>query len=225
VVRDLLNAVDERHNEEADAVRQDELRRVRQDMEESLLLLQATENGDLGISEAIISLKNWKDVTSANSLADVAKLHCGIRMDKEIRKDFMTSDPQYIRDNLADYLDYCSNDVSVTHRVYAVTLPAFLTACPHPISFAGILTMGSSFLTVDQNWKSYLEMAETVYREMEERVELKLRKLAEDARTLMDGDCKKWVNDPWLSQLDWTPKVAGKSRGITPITSDEVRFS
>lgn len=85
--------------------------------------------------------------------------------------------------------------------------------------------MGSSFLTVDQNWECYLEKAETVYREMEETVELKLRKLAEDARTLMDGDGKKWSDDPWLSQLDWTPKVAGKSRGITPITSDEVCFS
>ena len=225
VVRDLLNTVDERHSEEADTFRQEELRRLRQDMEESLLLLQANENGDVGISEAIISLKNWKDVTSANSLADVARLHCGIEMDKEIRTDFMTSDPQHIRDNLADYLDYCANDVSVTHRVYTVTLPAFLTACPHPISFAGILTMGSSFLTVDQNWESYLEKAETVYREMEETVELKLRKLAEDARTLMDGDGKKWLDDPWLSQLDWTPKIASKSRGITPITSDEVCFS
>ena len=224
LVKDWLSNVDKRHSEEADAVKQEGLRRLRQDMEDSLLRLQATENGDAEISEAIISLKNWKDVTSANSLADVAKLHCGIEVDKGIRKDFMTSDPQYIRDNLADYLDYCANDISVTHRVYTVTLPAFLTACPHPISFAGILTMGSSFLTVDQNWESYLEKAESVYREMEETVELKLRKLAEDARTLMDGDDKKWIDDPWLSQLDWTPKIARKSRGITPIASDEVCF-
>lgn len=84
--------------------------------------------------------------------------------------------------------------------------------------------MGSSFLTVDQSWEKYLEKAETVYREMEETVELKLRKLAEDARTLMDDDGKKWVDDPWLSQLDWTPKAARESRGIIPITSDEVSF-
>lgn len=50
---------------------------------------------------------------------------------------------------------------------------------------------------------------------------MKLRKLAEDARFLMEGDDKKWVDDPWLSQLDWTPKTAGKSRGISPIISNE----
>lgn len=221
-VKDLLDTVDKRHSEEADAVKREELRRLRQDMEESLLLLQ-TENGDMEVSEADISSKRWEDLTSANSLADVAKLHCGIEVDKEIRNDFMTSDPQHIRDNLTDYLDYCAMDVSVTHSVYAATLPAFLIACPHPISFAGVLTMGSSFLTVDQNWEIYLEKAETVYREMEEAVEMKLRKLAEDARTLMDD--KKWMDDPWLSQLDWTPKIAGRSRGINPVPSNEVCFS
>ena len=227
VVRDLLNTVNKRHSEEADAVKREELRRLRQNMEESLLLLQATEaeNGNVEVSEADISSKRWEDLTSANSLADVARLHCGIEMDKQTRNDFMTSDPQHIRDNLTDYLDYCATDVSVTHGVYAVTLPAFLIACPHPISFAGILTMGSSFLTVDQNWESYLEKAETVYREMEETVEIKLRKLAEDARTLMGSDDKKWVDDPWLSQLDWTPKIAGPSRGVTPTTRNEVCFS
>ena len=224
-VRDLLNTVDKRHSAEADAVKREDLRRLRQEMEESLLL-QATEaeNGAVEISELDISSKRWEDLTSANSLADVAKLHCGIEMDKQIRNDLMTSDPQHIRDNLTDYLDYCATDISVTHSIYAVTLPAFLTACPHPVSFAGILTMGSSFLTVDQNWEKYLERAETVYREMEETVEMKLRKLAEDARTLMNGDDEKWMDDPWLSQLDWTPKAAGKSRGITPIAS-EVRLS
>jgi DNA polymerase gamma 1 len=223
-VKNLLSTVDKRRSEGVDAVKQEELRRLRQDMEDSLLLLQAIET-DGGVSEADISSKRWEDLTSANSLVDVAKLHCGIEMDKKARTDFMTSEPQHIRDNLTDYLNYCANDVCVTHSVYTVTLPAFLTSCPHPISFAGILTMGSSFLTVDQSWESYLEKAETVYREMEETVEVKLRKLAEDARTLMDGDDKKWVDDPWLSQLDWTPKVARKSRGITSIISNEVHFS
>jgi DNA polymerase gamma 1 len=35
--------------------------------------------------------KRWEDLTSINSLAYVAKLHCNIEMDKEIRNDFMTS--------------------------------------------------------------------------------------------------------------------------------------
>jgi len=49
-------------------------------------------------------------------------------------------------------------------------------------------------------------------------VKTKLKLLAEDARQMMDGtgEAEKWRDDVWLSQLDWTPKVASKSRGIYP---------
>ncbi|KAF5386610.1 hypothetical protein D9615_001930 [Tricholomella constricta] len=212
-IMELMAAVGRRQTEELDDAKQEELRRLRQDMEDSLPSLIGDE--DLETAEVEMSSKRWEELTSANSLADVAKLHCGITMDKEIRNDFMKLTPDEIRDNLTDYLGYCANDVDVTHRVYAAALPAFLKGCPHPVSFAGILTMGSSFLTVNEEWESYLERAEAVYREMEEGVKAKLKKLAEDARSLMDGG-ERWKDDVWLSQLDWTPKAAGKSRGIFP---------
>ena len=219
----LMKTVEERHEQEVDTTKQAELRRLLQDMEDSLLLLQtqASAGGDADISDDDIESKRWEDITSANSLADVAKLHCGIEMDKEIRSDLMTAEPGEIRENLTDYLDYCATDVQVTHDVFAVTLPAFLTTCPHPVSFAGILTMGSSFLTVDENWEKYIQNAEAVYSDMEEKVQAKLKKLAEEAKSLMESD--KWKGDPWLSQLDWTPKVAGKSRGV--VAPEEVCIS
>lgn len=212
-VVEMMEAVNVRESEEVDAVKKEELRRLRQEMEEGLPFLQRS--SDPETAEAEMSSKRWEELTSANSLADVAKLHCGINMDKEIRNDFMTSTPKEIRDNLTEYLGYCANDVDVTHRVYAKALPAFLKGCPHPASFAGILTMGSSFLTVNQEWESYLQRAEAVYREMEYGVKAKLKELAEDARMLM-GNNERWKDDVWLSQLDWTPKVAGKTRGIFP---------
>jgi len=210
----LMEAVDRRQSEELDSEKKEDLRRLRQEMEDSLPSL--VEGVDSETAEAEISSKRWEDITSANSLADVARLHCSIVMDKEIRNDFMKLTPAEIRENITDYLVYCANDVYVTHRVYASVLPAFLKACPHPVSFAGILTMGSSFLTVNHEWEQYLQRAESVYREMEEGVKAKLKKLAEEARMLMDssGTGDAWMNDVWLSQLDWTPKVAGKSRGI-----------
>ncbi|KAG6898245.1 hypothetical protein C0992_002259 [Termitomyces sp. T32_za158] len=64
------------------------------------------------------------------------------------------------------------------------------------------------------------DSAEGVYREMEENVKVKLRALAEEAKSLMDDE-EKWKNDVWLSQLDWSPKVAGKSRGVIPQTIEE----
>lgn len=211
----LIQTVDRRQSEEVDASKKEELRRLRQQMEESLPSFHQDDGSGDPALEADISSNRWEDLTSANSLADVAKLHCGITMDKEIRNDFMKLTPQAIRENITDYLGYCATDVHVTHQVYAKTLPAFLQACPHPVSFAGILTMGSAFLTVNEEWEAYLDRAETVYREMEEGVKKKLRVLAEDARKLMDEE-EKWKGDPWLSQLDWTPKVAGKSRGVHP---------
>ena len=119
-----------------------------------------------------------------------------------------------IRENIQDYLNYCSQDVAVTHAVYSQVLPEFLRACPSPVSFAGILTMGSSFLTVNEEWEKYIANAERTYRELEDKVRNRLIDLAHEAKDLMEGD--RWKEDVWLSQLDWTPKVAGKSRGVFP---------
>lgn len=168
--------------------------------------------------EAEMQSKRWEDITSVNSLAEVAMLHCNIEVDKAVRDDFGTRTREEIKQDLHDYLDYCSNDVDVTQCVYAKALPEFLEACPHPVSFAGILTMGSSFLPVNEGWEKYINQAESVYRELEEKVKGKLKTLADEAKELANGsdNSEPWKADPWLSQLDWTPKVAGKSRGFFP---------
>jgi DNA polymerase gamma 1 len=200
--------------------RPEELRKLRVQMEESLPQLRdalpplpsSASSGDnadpLDDSEPT---KRWEDLTSVNSLADVAKLHCNIDMDKEIRNDFMTSIPSAIRDSIHTYLDYCANDVFVTHSVFAKVLPAFLDRCPNPVTFAGVLTMGSSFLTVNESWDAYLRDAERTYKNLELSIKKRLLELAEQAKTL--ADTEQWKDDPWLSQLDWTPKAPRKIRG------------
>ena len=208
VVENLLRDYEQNEATEEDAARRGELRKIRLAMEESLPQLQASEDSD----EA--EAKRWEDLTSANSLADVARLHCDIVMNKDARNDFMTHTPAGIVDNLQDYMQYCATDVRVTHSVYSRVLPTFLEACPSPVSFAGVLVMGSSFLPVNEAWEKYLAEAERVYRELEVKVTNKLVQLAEKARSMMDGE--EWKGDVWLSQLDWTPKVAGPSRGVFP---------
>lgn len=205
VVNGMIRELEQ--EEVSDAAKKEEIRRLRQDMEESLPQLQADET-----DQAEATSKRWEDITSANSLADVAKLHCGIKMDKEIRSDFMTHSREEILEGIQDYLNYCSFDTHVTHSVFRKVLPAFLTACPSPVSFAGILTMGSSFLTVNEEWEKYIESAERNYRELNDKIKLRLVELAYRAKA-MEAD-ESWRDDVWLSQLDWTPKVAGKSRGI-----------
>lgn len=216
-VVELISGVEQLLREEVDETKKEELRRLHTEMERSLMRLQDVDeeiiDADVTNDVDVVS-KRWEDLTSANSLADVAKLHCDITMDKQVRNDFMELTPSEIQENITEYLDYCAEDVNVTHRVYSTVLPLFLQACPHPVSFAGILTMGSSFLPVNQEWQKYIQRAEAVYQDMEAGVQRKLKKLAEDARLLMGGE--KWKENVWLSQLDWTPKVAGKSRGIFP---------
>ncbi|KAI8974832.1 gamma DNA-directed DNA polymerase [Trametes punicea] len=209
-VYELMREAEDRLRDEADPERRADLQRVMREMEESLPSLQAA-NYAVDAEEDITE-KRWEDLTSANSLADVAKLHCDITLEKDTRNDFMTATPEEIREGIHSYLDYCSMDVAVTHAVFAKTLPAFLSACPNPVSFAGVLTMGSSFLTVNEEWERYLASAERTYKELEEKVKTRLIDLAHDAKGLMEGD--KWSGDVWLSQLDWSPKIAGKSRGV-----------
>ncbi|KIY62530.1 hypothetical protein CYLTODRAFT_458906 [Cylindrobasidium torrendii FP15055 ss-10] len=160
--------------------------------------------------------KTWEDLTAMNSLADVAKLYCDIDVSKEIRNDFMVSTPEHILAGLQDYLSYCAKDVWVTHQVYRCVLPGWREACPHPVSFAGVLEMGSGFLTVNESWEKYINTAEGVWLELEKGVKDGLEKLARDVMANWDPeqDEDTYAHDPWLSQLDWSPKVVGASRGV-----------
>ncbi|KAI9263373.1 DNA polymerase family A-domain-containing protein [Phascolomyces articulosus] len=142
------------------------------------------------------------DVSSLNSLKDVAKFHCGTELDKSVRSYFETGTLQDIRDNFQESMQYCAMDVEMTHRIYKVVFPKFRDNCPHPISFAGMLHMGSSFLTVTEKWEQYLERSSRKHEELSDLVDVNLRELAEKARALVN-EPEVWQKDPWLSQLDW----------------------
>ena len=224
---ELVKLVEDRLEIETDGHQRVELQEMQEKLSMQLLRLQDAEstfeeavNADTNFEEdPDVAAKRWEDVTAANSLADVAKLHCDIDLNKEIRNDFMECTPDVILERASDLLDYCAGDVHATHEVYRAVLPTFFSACPHPISFAGILSMGSSFLPVNQEWEGYIQRAERVYRSMQDGVQQKLFNLAMDALALADTEC--WKDDPWLSQLDWTPKVAKESRGVVPSQSLE----
>ena len=206
-VVELIKQLKRQVNAEPDKKAKDELERRVFDMEDSLPSLRAIQEvgGEHEYEgEDAIAQKRWEDLTSANSLADVARLHCGIEVDKSTRDDFMKATPAAILADISSYLSYCANDVVVTHEVLRKTLPAFLDKCPSPVSFGGICSMGSSFLTVDESWERYLSNAEAKYRELEGKVCDALKNLAEQACLLLKNN--KWKDDVWLEQLDWTPK-------------------
>jgi DNA polymerase gamma 1 len=184
----------------------------------------------LGGAAAAAADKNrdsvWQDVSSLSSLAEVARLHCGIEVDKTMRDAFSTVNRSDIVDAFDDVVSYCANDVHVTHEVFQNVFPAFLSACPSPVSFSGMLTMGNPFLPVDKSWNAFVRNAEGVFQRHLREVQESLHQLAEEARMLAyEKDEEKggfvWEHDPWLKQLDWTPK---RPRGpvrqsITPSSS------
>jgi DNA polymerase gamma 1 len=193
--------------------RRDELRkRLIEHAHQDALNAEAEIDVDTETDSGAAAASRWEELSSGNSLADVAFLHCGIELDKEIRNDFMTCSRAHIAAGAQEYLSYCASDVAVTHAVYAQVLPAFRVACPSPVSFAGALAMGSAFLPVSGEWERYIERAESTYQALELKIRTRLVELAVQARDLMDGE--KWRGDPWLEQLDWTPKLAGPSRGV-----------
>jgi DNA polymerase gamma 1 len=145
----------------------------------------------------------WIARSSINSLRDVANFHCNIKLDKSVRDYFGELDRTGIVDRFEELMDYCATDVDTTHKVYRVVLPAFLEVCPHPVSFAAMLRLGSMFLPVDKSWERYIETAESTYLKLSADVQSRLITLAEKALEIKN-DPEKWSEDPWLAQLDWS---------------------
>lgn len=157
--------------------------------------------------------------SSINSLRDVAKFHCNITIDKAQRDSFSELDREGIRGKLEELLDYCAADVAITHRVYKKVFPGFLEVCPHPVSFGALRHLSSVILPVNKSWEAYINNAEATYHRLSDAVEQRLNDLADKALKLKD-DSSKYVNDDWLSQLDWSGQevkmVKGKKKGDAP---------
>jgi len=220
MVYDLLSYLEDELEVETDSGRradlESQLREVGASLPDLLLLPTPTEFEDDGEAD----VKRWEDITSVNSLADVARLYCKVELEKEVRNAFMTESPEHIRSEIEKYINYCAKDVEVTHAVFRAVFPLFREMCPHPVSWAGVMAMGNSLLPVNQEWERYIERAERKYHELENSVKNKLIQLAEEAKGMFEsGD---WEKDVWLSQMDWTPKVAGKSRGFHVPTKKEL---
>lgn len=74
-------------------------------------------------------------------------------------------------------------------------LGPFLTAavfpptprCPHPVTLAGMLEMGVSYLPVNHNWERYLAEAQSTYEELQREMKKSLMDLANDACQLLSG--------------------------------------
>ena len=60
-------------------------------------------------------------------------------------------------------MQYCAEDVFATHEVLQRVLPLFLNRCPHPVTLAGMLEMGSAYLPVNDSWEEFIGMCMYVH--------------------------------------------------------------
>ncbi|XP_072241664.1 DNA polymerase subunit gamma-1 [Leuresthes tenuis] len=145
---------------------------------------------------------DWVNISSINNLADVHALYVGgPPLQKEAREIFVKGSMMDVRNNFQELMQYCALDVQATHQVFTEQLPLFMERCPHPVTFAGMLEMGVSYLPVNQNWGRYLEDSQDVYEELQREMKKSLMTLADDACQLLQDD--KYKEDPWLWDLDW----------------------
>ena len=165
-------------------------------------------------------------------------------------------------------MEYCATDVAVTQKVFKKVWPNFVKEnCRHPVTIAGILELGSTFLPVDQEWDQYIARSEECFRKASEQVRTSLVSLTERVReegcrglswdeadaiasrqraleqgvaehltskgaapfpyfhsassaAQVEGPRAWWEDDPWLSQLDWSPKKPKKAR----VAAEEIDY-
>ncbi|KAM6202157.1 DNA polymerase subunit gamma-1 isoform 2-T2 [Rhynchocyon petersi] len=150
----------------------------------------------------VISFWDWLDIGSVNNLVDVHSLYVGgPPLEKESRELFVKGSIKDIRENFQDLMKYCARDVWATYEVFQQQLPLFLERCPHPVTLAGMLEMGVSYLPVNHNWDRYLMESHSTYEELQREMKKSLMDLANDACQLLAGE--RYKEDPWLWDLEW----------------------
>ncbi|XP_041853123.1 DNA polymerase subunit gamma-1 isoform X2 [Melanotaenia boesemani] len=151
---------------------------------------------------SMIGSWDWVNISSINNLADVHALYVGgPPLEKEAREIFVKGSMMDVRNNFQELMEYCAKDVQATHQVFTEQLPLFMERCPHPVTLAGMLEMGVSYLPVNQNWGRYIEDSQDVYEELQREMKKSLMTLADDACQLLQDD--KYKEDPWLWDLEW----------------------
>lgn len=161
----------------------------------------------------------WLNKGSPNSLASVAKFHCGIDVDKSDREFFETTEPQDIIDNFDMLMDYCAKDVDATFKITAELFPRFRKKIPHPVSFAALRHLGTLVLPTTKKWDSYVLTAEDCYLHNRQQVSEILRERANSLVSFVEAKepLPDVSDDPWLRQLDWTLKEQRFKKNGEPV--------
>lgn len=190
----------------------------------NLVLDEESVDDDNEISNALRE-DPWMKNSSMNKLSDVAEFYCGIKMEKQLRDHFATTDVNEIRDLFQELMTYCADDVLATYHVLHKVYPMFRKVVPHPVSFAALKHINSSFLPTSTDWEDYIHRCEDMYQASRVEVEDKIHTICEETVKLKEGadDIQPpWAGNPWLSQLDWTIKPVKLTKAGIPYKNQKL---
>lgn len=155
-------------------------------------------------SNNVIENEAWQQQSSLNSLNEVYKLYCKSELSKSDRDIFVKGSLKDINNNFQNLMTYCANDVKATTHVLEKIWPLFLERFPHPVTLAGILELGTSYLPVNTNWNRYLNTSNEIYEDLDTESKFLLSQQANQACQLMYNE--NYKTNLWLWDQDWTSK-------------------
>ncbi|CAG8476276.1 25218_t:CDS:2 [Cetraspora pellucida] len=156
------------------------------------------------------------DASSINNLRNIYRFYCQGELDKCLRNYFINSSlDQIVKPEVFQKLvAYRADGVFTTHKVLKKLFPRFLKIYPHPISFAGIISMNNKFMTTPKDWDYYIEKIKLIRQEESKPIEKSLQRPAFITLKSYSDDSQSIINNPWLRQLDWsTPPRVKKLKG------------
>ena len=71
--------------------------------------------------------------------------------------------------NRQELMTYCAGDVAATHAVFNKLWPDYRRQFPSAVSLAGVLELGTSYLPLNNNWNTYLNVSDMLYFDMQVR--------------------------------------------------------
>lgn len=186
-------------------------------------------------SKDTIEDESWQQYSSLNSLNEVYKLYCKSDLSKSDREIFVKGSLKDINSDFQNLMTYCANDVKATTQVLRKLWPMFLERFPHPVTLAGILELGTSYLPVNSNWNRYLNTSNEIFEDLDIESKFLLSQQANQACQLMYND--NYKKDLWLWDQNWISKelklkkekkkkkeITVENQPIEPIDIYEERF-
>ncbi|XP_063991334.1 DNA polymerase subunit gamma-1, mitochondrial [Diachasmimorpha longicaudata] len=173
------------------------------------------------LSKKSESTSEFLNSTSLNNLGDVYSLYCGKQHQKQARDVFVEGSLADVREKFDELMDYCASDVVVTHEILQHLFPLFQERFPHPVTFAGMLELGTAYLPVNSNWQRYIEESEVTFGDLNYEAKVSLSKRADEVCKLMHNE--KYKEDLWMWDQDWSTQPVKMKTKLTKKALENVK--